>query len=88
MQWLLNQEAPAFRHGVRHKSIGDRIIPVCYIKEAGQKILRDWLKDNSIEQFHSVNCYQRNGFGHKKGDIKESFYLVPDNAHKFYVFMN
>ena len=71
-----------------YKSIGDRIIPVCYIKEAGQKILRDWLKDNSIEKFHSVNYYQRNGFGHKKGDIKESFYLVPDNAHKFYVFMN
>ena len=70
-----------------YKSIGDRIIPVCYIKEVGQKILRDWLKDNSIEQFHSVNYYQRNGFGHKKGDIKESFYLVPDNAHKFYVFM-
>lgn len=32
--------------------------------------------------------YQRNGFGHKKGDIKESFYLVPNNARKFYVFMN
>ena len=68
-----------------YKSIGDKVVPVCYVKKAGQKILRDWLKDNSIEKFHSVNYYRRDGFGHKKGDVKESFYLVPDNAKKFYV---
>lgn len=70
-----------------YKNIGDRIIPVCYIKENGQKVLRDWLKDNSIEQFHYATYYRRNSFGHKKGDVKESFYIVPKDAHKYYVLM-
>lgn len=55
-----------------------------YLKQAGAIVLDKWCRNNNMGRIlkHPV-LYRRNFKGHKKGDVKEYYYIVPGDQTKY-----
>ena len=72
MQWLLNQEAPAFRHGVRH----DNIFKVDVESAGGDSYTRVEQNGRYLKYHHICKCKTKESYIDALTNTKNKFISI------------